>query len=59
MAYSVLELNLIGNGIIGSWKEKIRIGEYIWNNVLGNNELDYCVNNYKGKNLILKIWNFN
>ena len=22
MAYSVLELNLIGNGIIGSWKEK-------------------------------------
>ena len=59
MAYSVLELNLIGNGIIGSWKDKkIRIGQYNWNNVLGNNEIDYCLNNYKGKNSILKIWNF-
>ena len=29
MADSVLELNLIGNGIIGSWKDKkIRIGKY-------------------------------
>ena len=37
-----------------NWKleRKIRIGEYIWNNVLGNNEIDYCLNNYKGKNSI-------